>query len=246
MHTKKKMLLVTGEGTDHIPALRLALGSPDIELTGIVFGGPSQTEAMNQQTRQVLESAGQSGLLLAQAVQGAELIVRQADLHRGELILVTLGPLTELAKALQMDKELAKKFAAVIVKGGAIRVPGNVTPIAEANMHADPEAAALVLASKLPLLLVPLDATYALHMRMDGGNSLDACAAMMAAIHPEIAERQTLKISVDCQSTLSRGALIADLRAIPRVGIDTEVCLDIQTEPVVKRAMEVMGTGDKQ
>ncbi|MEJ8547544.1 nucleoside hydrolase [Brevibacillus borstelensis] len=243
MKLTRKILLVAGAGTDHIPALRLALASPDIELTGIVLGGPGQSEAVNL-TRQVLESAEKSALPLATAGEGAGLIAGQADLYKDELTLVVVGPLTELAKALERDKELPEKFAAVIVKGGAIRVPGNVTQIAEANMHADPEAAALVLASGLPLLLVPLDAAERVCMQLEGGDGLDAFAAMMAAIHPELAEKQTMKLSVECQSELSRGALIADLRAIPRVGVDTEVCLNIQAEPVATRAKEVMGTGD--
>ena len=75
------------------------------------------------------------------------------------LILVALGPLTNLALAVAADRPAVAGVGRVVAMGGAVDVPGNTTPDAEFNMHVDPEAAACVIGAGLPLDLVPLDAT---------------------------------------------------------------------------------------
>jgi inosine-uridine nucleoside N-ribohydrolase len=92
-------------------------------------------------------------------VDATDLIVRAAREARGTLVLVALGPLTNLALALARDPGALRRLARVVVMGGAVDVPGNVTPTAEFNIHVDPEAAAQVLGGGLTLDLVPLDAT---------------------------------------------------------------------------------------
>jgi inosine-uridine nucleoside N-ribohydrolase len=77
----------------------------------------------------------------------------------GELTLVALGPLTNLAQALRRDAEVVRQLAEVVIMGGAVTVPGNVTPVAEFNIYVDPEAAQEVFASGLPLTLIGLDVT---------------------------------------------------------------------------------------
>jgi inosine-uridine nucleoside N-ribohydrolase len=89
----------------------------------------------------------------------AELIVDVAACAAEPLTLIALGPLTNVALALALDPTAVRRIARVVVMGGAIDVPGNVTPTAEFNIHVDPEAAERVLAAGLPLDLVPLDAT---------------------------------------------------------------------------------------
>jgi purine nucleosidase/pyrimidine-specific ribonucleoside hydrolase len=89
----------------------------------------------------------------------ADLIVETARRHRGGLTLIALGPLTNVALALERDAAAVAAIGRVVVMGGAVDVPGNVTPGAEFNVHVDPEAAARVLEARLPLDLVPLDAT---------------------------------------------------------------------------------------
>ncbi|MCH7566549.1 MAG: nucleoside hydrolase [Nitrospirae bacterium] len=75
------------------------------------------------------------------------------------LTLITLGPLTNLALALDSNPDIMRKFRNVISMGGAVAVPGNVTAAAEFNIFVDPHAAQQVFASGLPLTLVPLDVT---------------------------------------------------------------------------------------
>lgn len=76
-----------------------------------------------------------------------------------ELSLITLGPLTNLADALRVDDKLVKGLRDVIIMGGAVGVPGNVSPAAEFNIAVDPHAARRVFQSGLPVKLVPLDVT---------------------------------------------------------------------------------------
>lgn len=79
--------------------------------------------------------------------------------HRHELTIIALGPLTNLALAIERDLKTMKKVREIIAMGGAFRVPGNTSPVAEFNMYVDPNAAQRVFQAGLPLTLVPLDVT---------------------------------------------------------------------------------------
>jgi purine nucleosidase len=70
------------------------------------------------------------------------------------LVVVTLGPLTNLALALSKSPAIASKVSRCVVMGGAPCCEGNVTPAAEYNIWADPEAARIVMRSGLPLELI--------------------------------------------------------------------------------------------
>src|SRR5208282_2343161 len=80
-------------------------------------------------------------------------IIDTIESHPG-LVLVTLGPLTNIALALQKKPGIASKVSRCVVMGGAPCCEGNVTPAAEYNIWVDPEAARLVLRSGLPVELV--------------------------------------------------------------------------------------------
>lgn len=96
----------------------------------------------------------------------AEQIVQLARQHPGELDLLALGPLTNVALALLLEPELPHLLRSVMAMGGAVDTPGNITPFAEANIFHDPEAADLVFAAGFQLTLVALDVTH--HARADG------------------------------------------------------------------------------
>jgi len=101
-----------------------------------------------------------------QEISAAEQLVRLARAHPGELTLLAIGPLTNLAIGLLLEPALPTLFRSVVIMGGALDHPGNITGHAEANIWHDPEAAELVLAASWPITLVPLDVTHA--------NALDA------------------------------------------------------------------------
>ena len=88
-----------------------------------------------------------------------EAILGTVDRWGPDLTIVALGPLTNLAACLALDARRLARAGRIVVMGGAIAVPGNVTPAAEFNIHVDPEAAAMVFAAGLPIELIPLDVT---------------------------------------------------------------------------------------
>ncbi|HEV7624154.1 MAG TPA: nucleoside hydrolase [Amnibacterium sp.] len=89
----------------------------------------------------------------------AAMLSRLARRHAGRLHVLAVGPLTNLALALDADPELAQLVAGVTIMGGAALVPGNVTAVAEANIFNDVLAAARVLAAEWPVTVVGLDVT---------------------------------------------------------------------------------------
>ena len=103
-----------------------------------------------------------------------EFIIEKVSAHPGEISLVCIGPLTNLALALRLAPQIVEKIPEVIIMGGAIRHEGNTTALAEFNTYCDPHAAHIVFHSGLPITLVPLDVTYQVNFtRMDVQRLLD-------------------------------------------------------------------------
>lgn len=132
---------------------------PDIQSTNAVHGGyldipPSTTKQ--------------------QATSAVEFLVESYRAATDEIFLVPVGPLSNIATALTVEPRLKDLIPHLIIMGGANRY-GNVTPRAEFNIWADPEAARVVLNSGIrKITLVPLDATHKALV------SLDDCAALRA------------------------------------------------------------------
>src|SRR5246127_410036 len=78
----------------------------------------------------------------------------------GTITLCLLGPMTNLAAALVQEPDIRQGIKEVVLMGGGCHVRGNVTPTAEFNVYADPEAAAVVFASGVPIVVLPLDVTH--------------------------------------------------------------------------------------
>ncbi|HWX51301.1 MAG TPA: nucleoside hydrolase [Roseomonas sp.] len=102
----------------------------------------------------------------------------------GEITLCLLGPATNLAIALVKAPDIVAGIAEVVWMAGARSEGGNVTPAAEYNVHADPEAAAVLLESGLTLTLLPLDLTHQVRMtreRLARLRRIDTAAAWAVA-----------------------------------------------------------------
>lgn len=89
----------------------------------------------------------------------AEYLVEMARQHRGELTICAIGPLTNIADAIRMDPAFLGNLAQLVIMGGAVFCPGNITAHAEANIYHDAQAAAEVLAAEGNIVLVGLDVT---------------------------------------------------------------------------------------
>lgn len=104
-----------------------------------------------------------------------ELIVRHVMSAPGEITLVPLGPLTNIARALQAEPRLAANLAGIVLMGGNAFCGGNATPAAEANVVNDPEAADIVFGADCDIVMAGLDVTEQIVMT---GAQLDAIAAV--------------------------------------------------------------------
>ena len=89
----------------------------------------------------------------------AQFIIDMVRQYPGEVTLVAVGRMTNLANALKQDPEIVSLVKEVVIMGGAFEVPGNVTPAAEANIHGDPEAADVVATATWPVVWIGLDVT---------------------------------------------------------------------------------------
>jgi len=92
------------------------------------------------------------------AQPAAEFIRDTVRKNPGEVTLITIGPLTNIATALSSDSELAGMIPRLVMMGGSLS-GGNITPAAEFNIYVDPEAARIIFQSGIPITMVGLDVT---------------------------------------------------------------------------------------
>ena len=167
-------------------------------------------------------------------------IAAKAREHREALTIVALGPLTNIARALDEDPDAMRRVGRLIVMGGAVEAPGNVTAAAEFNFHVDPVAADRVLASGMPITLVALDVTRRVRLRWttvrdalrgdrsalaralrhftrawsssEAGMPLHDPLATALAIDPALARTRPLPMRVETKGVHTRGMSVADRR----------------------------------
>ncbi|MBM85087.1 MAG: nucleoside hydrolase [Rhodospirillaceae bacterium] len=101
--------------------------------------------------------------------------------------ICAIGPLTNIALALKKQPEIGRRIKRIVLMGGGYFAQGNVTPSAEFNIYADPEAATIVFACEAPIVMMPLDVTHKIlttKERMDrlaaiGNNASEALVKML-------------------------------------------------------------------
>lgn len=133
-----------------------------------VYAGCTKPLARPLQNQEGAKVHGEDGLgnLSLEVDLPAPLLTHAVDFLTSALInsaekitLVCLGPLTNIATALIRTPQCREKIEKIIIMGGAVHTPGNVTPYSEFNFYIDPEAANIVLQSGCDILLHPLDVT---------------------------------------------------------------------------------------
>jgi inosine-uridine nucleoside N-ribohydrolase len=97
--------------------------------------------------------------LKCQDKPAAQFLAEVARAHPGEITILAIGRLTNLAQAVKADATFPRNIGEVVVMGGALHVPGNVSPCAEANVSGDPHAADLVFAAPWKVTIIGLDVT---------------------------------------------------------------------------------------
>lgn len=178
------------------------------------------------------------------AGDGVEFLLSSLQTRPGEMTLVATGPLTNLARAEAQVPGVLQQARQVVIMGGAVRVPGNITPTAEFNFYADPHAARQVLASEAKLVLVGLDVTdqvwlkqvdlqacigaYAAFCRAAcepviafesahygfAGMHVHDPVALGAALWPQLFRTQQLWVDVETTGELTAGQVVVDQRAL--------------------------------
>lgn len=110
----------------------------------------------------------------------------------GTVTLCTLGPLTDIGLALRKQPMIASRVQRLVMMGGGFFEGGNITPAAEFNIYVDPEAAAEVFASGMPITMMPLDLTHSLlthERRVAGLKAIGSRPAVALAEMLEFFER---------------------------------------------------------
>jgi inosine-uridine nucleoside N-ribohydrolase len=99
--------------------------------------------------------------------QAVQRLLQVVQRYGRDLTMIALGPLTNTARAIQLAPALMQQLGRLVIMGGAIGVPGNVSPVAEFNIFVDPHAADVVFRAGVPITLVPLDVTTQVRLTHD-------------------------------------------------------------------------------
>jgi purine nucleosidase/pyrimidine-specific ribonucleoside hydrolase len=281
------VLLDCDPGHDDAIALLLALGSDELDLRGVTTVAGNQTlEKTTANAIRVLELAGRAEIPVAAGagrplvreprvaadvhgetgLDGPDLPPPQADpspQHAVDFLaeriegatLVATGPLTNVALLLARYPEA--KPERIVLMGGAI-AEGNVTPAAEFNIWADPEAAQRVFMSGLDITMVGLDVTHkalvnpdqlrgsgrigevvaellefygGFHRSVYGwdGSPIHDAVAVAHVIDPELLEVERLNVRIDTESELCRGRTVVDVWR--RTGLEPTANVAVGIDP---------------
>ena len=217
----------------------------------------TSTEEFDEFVAHRIEIHGESGLhvtLPSPSVQprkqhAVDFIIEEVESNKGEIILVPVGPLTNIADAIKKQPKLKEWVQSIHVMGGAVGVPGNVTKHAEFNIYCDPEAANDVFASGIEIKLCGLNITRLTSVRKDELNwlhgtsrgevlitellkntfeqnsrrksfSLHDPVAVLSLLHPNLIEWERFNISVMSDGPeFGRTIGIADTEGTVAVGV---------------------------
>lgn len=144
---------------------------------------------------------------------GVDYLCQRVLQEPGQVTLVCTAPLTNLALAVQREPRIVPCVQKVVLMGGAVGRPGNVTPVAEFNVYADPDAAALVFEQPWPITMVGLDVTEQVRLTWDERQDLVARTSVEAVLLREVTRH------------------IFDVRGFPGMALHDPLALAIAVEP---------------
>jgi inosine-uridine nucleoside N-ribohydrolase len=168
-----------------------------LELAGIevpLARGCAEPLAMpNAGIAEVHGSTGLDGVTLPEPsrqpidTHAVDFIIEMASRHRGELVLATIGPETNVALALRREPHLKRWLAEIAAMGGSMG-NGNVTAAAEWNIYCDPEAAWAVFTSGIPIRMVGLNVTRATGLEQSDIDRLRGSGRKVAGVIADLLE----------------------------------------------------------
>ncbi len=146
--TKNAKLILEAVGKEHLPVARGAAYPLYVPLdTSPFVHGENGLGDMKLGEPTMAESP----------IRAPQAIVDVILAHPHEVTLLPIGPLTNIAMAYLIEPKIAGLVKEVVIMGGAVRCPGNITPTAEANFFHDPHAAQIVIRAGWPIYLAGLD-----------------------------------------------------------------------------------------
>lgn len=144
-------------------------------------------------------------------LDAADFIIASARAQPGEITLVAVGPLANIAEAYRREPELPSLVAGLVIMGGTVDEPGNVSPLAEANFFNDPHAADALFAADWPATVVGLDVTHRIMIMDSELKRLDEQAGKTGSFIWE-----TSRFYVDFYSSSGAAKAAVDAGAEPR------------------------------
>jgi purine nucleosidase len=177
-----------------------------------------------------------------QKAHGVDFIIDTLRSHpSGTVTLCPLGPLTNIATALQRAPDIAPRIQEIVLMGGAYFEVGNITPAAEFNIYVDPEAAQIVFASGAPLVVMPLDVT---HKALVTGPRNEAFRALGSTVGTAVAKMTDFFERFDKEKYGSKGAPLHDPCVTayliqPDLFTGRHINVEIETQSALTRGMTV-------
>ena len=152
MATRNALRLLEAAGLDDVPVAEGA--AKPLELPPF----PPSLNVHGDEGFGDIPAADPKGQAIAE--DAADFLIRMAREHKGELVVCPIGPLTNIAIAMQRDPEFVANVKKIVIMGGSLEEGGNITPHAEANIYHDPHAADIVVQAGSKVTLVGLDVTH--------------------------------------------------------------------------------------
>jgi len=179
----------------------------------------------------------------AEAMHAVDAMIDTVDANPG-LVLVTLGPLTNVALAVSKKPEIATKVSRCVVMGGAPACEGNVTPAAEYNIWVDPEAARIVMRSGLPVELIGWQlCRFGAVLNQSDIEKVEGFGTNLAhfAIECNSHARSALKVQTGEDGICLPDPVAMCLALDPSIGTDwSDHYVEVETESELTRGMTIV------
>ncbi|AJS58622.1 nucleoside hydrolase [Paenibacillus sp. IHBB 10380] len=198
-----------------------------------------------------------------------DFLIESAKKYGDELVIVATGPLTNLAMALKRAPEMKDIMGRVVIMGGALTIPGNVSPYTEANIWQDPEAAKYLFESGVDVTMVGLDVTqrsiltnentrnwrntgtlagktYAdmIDYYISQHDEIQGCylhdpSAVINALHPEFFTMVSMHMTVITQGE-AVGRTIGNPQKLREANPNIKVCIQVDSQALVQHLNETL------
>jgi purine nucleosidase len=197
-----------------------------------------------------------------------DFMIESARKYGKDLVIVAVGPVTNLQDAIKKEPKLKDLVGNIVIMGGALTVPGNVTQLAEANIYADPVAANELFTGETPFTMVGLDVTvrarlakkdtqkwrdlgtasgktfadivdYYISISSSGSCALHDPLAVAVAVHPELVETLPMFMVVGI-SEKDLGRTTGDKARLTEPNPNVKVCVNLNREKFAVDFNEVL------